>query len=287
MPTKPATGYNPAVSSSAPASAAGSPAPAASNGKALPLALAAAVLLGLAAAFGVNRAVASPSPFGTPLPALPAPLYESEGVSVNDTSVIDGRIAPELLHVLAFQPDGAPPLRYPYPSEHGDFDMQFVTGTESVIFDNASFLKDGIESQANVKFKQPLRLVKISLLLRPEGESLTTYVSRICNDLRRQGAEFYPDTKPLELPAYRFEHFEHKREVDGAMISNFTYVGPYGRYVVVIQFSTLPEMHERCRPYVEKSMRSFEPGWKSKKAMLMEDPTYGEYAGTGLLEREL
>ncbi len=244
-------------------------------------------VLGLLAAFGVRSAVASPAPLGQPLPQLPAPIYFTDGVKVQDSSVLQKRIAPEMLHVLALQPDGCPPLRYPYPGEHADFKMSFPTGTESVIFDNESFLKDGIESQANVRYDQALKLVKISMPRRQsDKESVTTYVSRITSELRRQGAQFNDHTERLDLPAYRFEHFEHQREANGRQLSNFTYVGPYGFHVIVIQFSTTPELHEACRPYVEKIMRSFEPGWQARKAMLLEDPAYGEYAGTGLENKD-
>ncbi|MCC7477249.1 hypothetical protein IT575_02225 [bacterium] len=257
------------------------------TGRMLGMALLGAVL-GIAASLAVRSAVASPAPLGQPLPRLSDPIYVSEGVKVSESSVLQKRIAPELLHVLALQPDGAPPLRYPYPSEHADFMMHFPTGTETVFFDNEAFLKDGIESQANVRYDQALKLVKISMPRRQsDKEKVSTFVSRITTDLRRQGAELYPNTERLDQPAYRFEHFEHKREVNGRMLSNFTYVGPYGVHVIVIQFSTTPELHESCRPYVDKIMQSFEPGWVAKKAMLLEDPTYGEYAGTGLENKDL
>lgn len=254
---------------------------ASSRGPGVPLVpLLIAVVLSLAAYFPIHDSLAANAPLGAGLPPLPPPLYRTEGVKANQASVLDGSMSPEQLSVLAAQPDGVPPLRYPYNSEFGDFSISYPTGTQTLVYGADTFLKDGVESQSTVLFNQALQNIKVSILpRRDKNEKVTTFVSRMRSELSREGAQFYPQQEPLELPTYRFEHFEHRRTVEGTERSNFTYVGPYGQYVVVFQFITTPELHEKCRPYAEKIMRSFIPGWKSKKAMLIEDPAYGELAG--------
>jgi hypothetical protein len=163
----------------------------------------------------------------------------------------------------------------------------FPTGTQSVTYGGDTFLKDHLESHSTLLFEQPLRLVKIYVMPREKGLSVEDFVKRNSEQIGKDGMKLLPRNERLELPAYRFEHYEYEEKIEGKTLSSFVYVGPYGNHVVVLKFTCEREQHEACRPYVEKIMRSFKPGWKSKKAMVLEDPAYGEFAGKGLEELEL
>jgi hypothetical protein len=225
------------------------------------------------------------APLGRPLPAVTL-RWQTEGVDPGSTSVLKGRIDKNWLESLAYQPDQAPPLDSPYQCDRGDFSIGFPLGTEVVVFPQDEFVKDQVDSQAGVRLDQPLRTVKISMPFREKGETLPTYVSRIRHELEQKGAVFYPDGEPVDLPAYRFLRLAYRRTAEKVEIAHVVFVGPLGVRTLVIDLTCEPGHIELMRPYAEKIIRSFEPGWTCKKAMLLEDPEYGEFAGTGLVSAE-
>lgn len=244
-----------------------------------------AVLLLLCSALLGYLLLRPAAPLGRPLPKV-ALRWQTEGVDPGSTSVLQGRIDKNWLESLAYQPDQSPPLDSPYQCDRGDFSIGFPLGTELVVFPQDEFVKDQVDSQAGVRLDQPLRTIKISMPFRNMGESLTTYASRIRHELEQKGAVFYQDSEAVELPAYRFLRLAYRRTAEKVEIAHIVFIGPLGVRTLVIDLTCEPDHIELMRPYAEKIIRSFEPGWTCKKAMLLEDPSYGEFAGTGLVSAE-
>lgn len=206
------------------------------------------------------------------------------GVTVKDTSLLRHKVNEAWLPSVAPQEDGAPPLIWGYTSVRAEFTIALPYGTEATSFPDDEFLKDDVEMQALLKLDQPLRAIKISMPARLKNERLETYASRVRNELERSKAVFYPEQEPVNLSDYRFVRLEYHRFHDGAEIAHCVFFGPLGPRVLAIDMLCAPEQRERCRPYFEKIIRSFRAGWKCRRAMLMEDPGYGDYANSGLLQ---
>lgn len=229
-----------------------------------------------AAAFAVAHRFGDAAPLGLPLPHVPQ-VVQVEGVEVADTSVLEGRIARPWLDELAPQPDGIPPLSYPYSSPQL-FTISYPFGAENTIFSQEQFVKNRLESQVNFKLGYPLQSIRCSIPTRREGESITEYAARLRHDLEASGARFYNHHERLELPQYRFEHFEYQLETEGGVdgdLSHYLYIGPLGTYVLAFDFQTVPEHHEAARPLVDKIMNSFAPLAVALEGMRLEDPGYG------------
>lgn len=229
-----------------------------------------------AAGFYVARAQSDPAPLGAPLPDVPQ-LYELiPREQLEESSLVEGRLAEVLLEVLAVQPDGSPPLRYPCDVQFIDFKVWHPYGTTTMSFGADDVAKNDVLVQADLIYDQPLRKLQYSMPHRVEGESLTTHVSRIRHELDQGGARFYPDVSPLALDGYRFEHFEYEQELEtGERLSRFVYFGPLGpKRVLRMDFATTPELHELARPYVLKIMGSFKVGEWLRDAALTYDPAY-------------
>jgi hypothetical protein len=233
--------------------------------------------------FAVGYVLFGPSaPFGTRLPSV-KPTIRYAGVSVSDTSLLKGQANDAWIPNVAPQEDGAPPLVWSYASERGDFKIGVPYGTEMVSYSNEEFLKDSVDAQGTVKLDQALRAIKVSMPGRNKDETIETYASRIRNDIERAGGTFYNNQDPVNLPAFRFVRLEYHRVHDGADVAHHLFLGPMGKRVLIIDLMSEPKHRELVRPYVEKMIRSFTPGWTCKRGMLMEDASYGQYAGSNLL----
>lgn len=242
--------------------------------------LAVAALGGFALGYGL---LSPGAPFGKRLSPV-KPLLEYKRVTIENTSLLAGRVHDAWLPNLAPQDDGAPPLLWGFTSERADFSIRLPYGAETTTYRDEEFSTDAVEMQAIVRLDQPLRAVKISLPGRRAGETIEVYASRVRSELTQQQAVFYAEQDPVDLPAYRFVRLEYHRVHDGADIAHCVFAGPLGNRVLMIDMMCEPKHRLRCRPYFEKIIRSFSPGWLCKRAMLKEDPAYGEYAGSGLLQ---
>ncbi|GEM_PF-2144504 len=237
------------------------------------------VVLGVvaaAAAFVTARAQGDPAPLGAPLPQVPR-LYEVvPHEQLEESSVVEGRLAEVLLEVLAAQPDGSPPLRYPIDVQFIDFKVWHPYGTASMSYGMEDVAKNNVLVQADLRYDQALRKLQYSMPPRIEGELLTTYVSRVRYELDQAGARFYADVSPLAVEGYRLEHFEYELEAEnGERLSHYVYFGPLGPMRVLrMDFVTSPELHELARPYVSKIMGSFKAGERLREAALTYDPNY-------------
>jgi hypothetical protein len=178
-------------------------------------------------------------------------------------------------------------LRSTYNSERADFAIGHPHGTEMWVHGPAEFAERFVDALAVVNLDQPLRYFEYKLPPRREGETSSGFVSRWQHELQQNGARLIGSMEPVEMPAYRLEHFEYEQEADGGMLTHFIYVGPMGRRLLVLDYISEPELHERARPMVEKIIASFKPGWELKKLMLKEDPQYGELAGTPLAGQQV
>ena len=236
------------------------------------------------AAFAYAHRDRSPAPCGVALPPVPS-LITLADKDFTDASIMEGRIPAAYLQFMAPQPDGVMPLRYPMDVVRSNFSLKLPMGTTSLPMGD-SFLEDSIDSQVVFKFDQQLDFIKISLPMREEGESLPEFVSRARHDYEQLGAEFKPDTDPLELDGMLFQHFEYQRPTamkEGEVkrdVSHYIYFAPAGVRVLVIDFMTTPPRHAAARPLVEKIMRSIEPGERFQEQMRLEYPQhFGEAAG--------
>lgn len=229
-----------------------------------------------AATFYAARAQGDPAPLGVPLPEVPQRYEIVPDEQLDESSVVEGRLAEALLEVLALQPDGSPPLRYPCDVEFIDFKVWHPFGTACMSYGAEDVAKTGILVQADLLYGQPLRKLQYSMPSRTDGESLTTWVSRLRHELDQRGARFYPDVSPLVPEGYRLEHFEYEQEAEnGERLSRFVYFGPLGpKRVLRMDFVTSPELHELARPYVLKIMGSFKAGARLREAAQIYDASY-------------
>lgn len=238
-------------------------------------------------ALGQNM-FAQPAPLGEPLPPVKMQWEIISREEADEASVIEKRTPDVWLEFLAFQPDGTPPLRTTYNSERANFSIGHFHGTEMWVHGPAEFAERFVDAMALVRLDQPLVRFEYRLPPRRVGEKVHEYVARWQHQLQDAGGELVGNFEPVEYPAYKFEHFEYTLSNDeGDSVSHFIYAGPFGRRVLVLDYVTMPELHERARPFVEKILTSFKPGWELKKLMLKEDPRYGELAGTPLAGQEV
>ena len=180
-----------------------------------------------------------------------------------------------------------PPLRWLYKSDLGDFTISHPHGTETTQLmdvDDHGIVTDAI---GVVRYGMPVVSFIYQMSPRLEGETAAEFTARYKYELDAAGAKLIGSHAPLELPAYKFQHFEYEEAepVDGRRFSHYIYVGPFGSRVLVLDFKCRGESHEQARKLVDKMMSNFEPGWELKKLMLKEDPEYGELAGTPLGEQ--
>jgi hypothetical protein len=237
------------------------------------------VVLGVVAAgaaFYAAQAQGDPAPLAVPLPRIPQRYEIVPHDRLEESSVVEGRLAEVFLEVLAWQPDGSPPLRYPIDVEIVDFKVWHPYGTGTMSMPMEEVARNDVLIQADLLYDQPLRKLQYSMPHRIEGELLTTYVSRMRYELDRAGARFYADVSPLALEGYRLEHFEYEQETEtGERLSHIVYFGPLGpKRVLRLEFVTTPELHELARPYAQKIMGSFKAGEKLRDAALTYDASY-------------
>jgi hypothetical protein len=239
-----------------------------------------ALLLG-GGAFLLARRTASPAPLGIPLPK-PQPRFVTDGVKPNGSDFIKGRIARAYLEFLAPEPDGTIPLRYTYRSGRGGFAIRHPMGATLLEDDNASFDKTQEDADCTLNFDQPLKEIRYSLPLRQDGEKVTEYVARKKYEAQQKGGKLVPgQDQELKFPRYRFEHCEFTMLEGGANVYHVWYVGPMGaRRVLLIDFMTTEDLIGQARNQIDRIMQSFQPTLDLAEVMLLEDPTYGELAGT-------
>jgi hypothetical protein len=236
--------------------------------------LLAAVAGGLLA-FLAGRLTGSAAPLDTALPAVPRLCEILPREDVADTSLLEMRMPEVLLEFLAPQPDGVPPLLYLADVELVGFKISHPKGAIAVQYPLEEVLEDGVLLQAQLEYDPPLKALKYSMPFRKEGESVTEYTARIRQELERKGATFYADVSPIALEDYRMEHFEYFRELDsGEVVSHYSFIGPLGKRVLVLDYMMPPELHEQARPWVYKIVRSFRPGQLFKEEVRKQDAAY-------------
>jgi hypothetical protein len=240
-----------------------------------------------AAAFLLLRQTASPAPLGVPLP-IPQPKIKTEGVAKNDINFLERRMPPVWVEFLAPQPDGTPPLKWPYSSDRGGFDVVHPEGALLLQQGGDYFMQTGEDAMVQVDYHQPLKEIHYVLPVRQPGESVTDYVARRRYELTQQGAKLVPGhSEQLLLPRYRFEHMEYIKTDGGVELYHITYIGPLGARFLVADFAAPPALIDLARKQVDKIMASFKPKRELQQVMLMEDPTYGELAGTPEMDEAL
>jgi hypothetical protein len=245
--------------------------------------LAVAAALAAAAFFGL-RATASPAPFGAAV-MRPQPQFTTEGVAFDKTDWLAKRVPPAYLEFLAPQPDGTPPLRYPYKCDRGGFTIRHPMGAELTQLAPEQFFQQSIDAIVDIHYDQPLQRIRYQFPVRHAGETVEQFIARMRYELERMGATFPADApKRLELPRYRFERLEFvsapQSGAGRAAEQHFWFVGPLGSRVALIDFSAAPANAVLARRQAEKVMGSFSPSFDLGLVMLEEDPQYGEWGGT-------
>jgi hypothetical protein len=252
-----------------------------------PVAAWSGTLLAAGCAFLLLRQTASPAPLGVPLP-IPQPKILTKDVAKHDIDTLGKRMPPVWLEFLAPQPDGTSPLHWPYDSQRGGFTIMHPMGALLLEQGGAYFAQTGEDAMVKVDYNQPVKLIKYLMPVRQQGESVTEYVARRRYELTQEGAQIVGGhNEQLKLPRYRFEHFEFTRKDDGVETYHVWYAGPLGGRILVVDFSTRPELIDLARLQIDKIMASFKPHHELEQVMLMEDPTYGELAGTPEVEEAL
>ncbi len=200
------------------------------------------------------------APLGAPLPEYSV-LIEYEGIEYDDSSLLTGRLNERLLELLGPQPDGVPPLNRPYTSKSAGFTIGHPFGTQMTIFLQQNFMQDQVLSQAFLWDGMPLKAIKYILPEKEEGDKVTVHVSRVRKELEAKDANFLAPQGVVELADYRFETLEYEMvDESGELRTHFVFFGPFGPRILTIDFIALEGMHAQAIPYVDKIIRSFEPG---------------------------
>lgn len=217
----------------------------------------------------------SPAPFGARLPRLPRELYTVEGVQTKDGSVLKRRMPLGLLEHFVPQPDGAVPLQNRFESLLAGYSLLLPPGGDVVEYPAESFNKDGVDCEITFKWDQPLLAIKVSLLQRDDKTSYVAYADRIVAQMQDREAAVIDKPAPYEVDDYPFQKFSYKRMNEkGTELAHFIYVGPFGRFVLVMDFMGVPQNFAGCKAQVEKSMRTFRPGYPREKTVTPADPGY-------------
>lgn len=235
------------------------------------------VLVVLAAGVGTGTfrwamAQADPEPLGVPVPKVDAAYELLPAERTGEASVINRQLPESMLELLVEQPDGSPPLRYGISCDIGDFSIRHHYGAQTRAYSYEEVKLDGTLIEGDMMFDHPLRYFKYSAIQRKDKETAAEHAARLHDNLAQEGAKFHPDTTPLEIDGYRFEHFEYDlaRESE-ELITHFLFIGPLGpNRVLVMNFMTVPELHGRTAPAVWKIMRSFVPGWELQELTIAE-----------------
>ncbi len=241
-------------------------------------------------AWAGSRWFAAPSPFGAPLPAprpyifTIVPREQVEEVSWPKRVTIEA-----WLEFMAPQPDGFPPLRWPFHSELGDYTISLPQCARTSVVESMD--EHGIVTDAwgQLQYDWPLESFIFQMSPRKDGETAAEFTARYQHDLTKSGTKLIGSLDPVELPVYRFQHFEYQEQepVDGVTYSHYIYIGPFGSRVLVFDFVCEAESHEAARGLIAKVLSSFTPGWELKKIMLHEDPQYGDLAGSKIAEQPI
>lgn len=241
-------------------------------------------------AWAGSRWFASPRPLGAPLPPPKPAIFTIIPREQADEASWMKRITLEAwLEYLAPQPDGLPPLRWPFHSEWGDYSMSLPQGSSTTFVmdvDDHGIITD---AWGQMNHDWPLRTFVFQMCPRKEGETVEEFTARYQSDLMKSGVKLIGNLDPVLMPEYKFQHFEYHdpEPVDGVTYSRYVYVGPFGSRVLVQEYICPFEFHEQARGLVNKILNSFEPGWELKKIMLHEDPDYGDLAGGRIAEQPI
>jgi hypothetical protein len=240
-------------------------------------------------AFAGRRLFSEPAPLGVPLPPVRQLFTILPREQADETSWLERKTADAWLEFLAPQPDGLPPLRWPYMSPLADFTISLPHGAEVSQLNSVDANGVVTEAIGELHYGWPIIRFSFQLVPRRDAETVTEFTARFEHELTASGSELIGQHEPFALPAYQFQHFEYREGAAAENVpeSHYIYVGPCGRRVVLMDFVCLDQQHEAARPLLEKILKSFTPGWELKKLMLKEDPGYGELAGTPLGEQEV
>jgi hypothetical protein len=259
------------------------------NKLALGIWIAACLVVAAGAVYAGSRYFTEPAPLGVPLPPVRNTFTILPRDQIQDTSWNKRTTVSAFLEFMAPQPDGMPPLRWPYESTIGDFTIWHPHGTELTNMGDVDANGVITEGWAVVHYDWPLKEFIYQYAPRKTGERVTEFVARYEHELTANGATLIGNHDTLDLPAYQFQHFEYQeaQPVDGQTISHYIYIGPFGRRAIVLNFTCLADQHEAARPLIAKIMASFTPGWELKKLMLKEDLNYGELARSALAGQDV
>jgi hypothetical protein len=234
---------------------------AASRGAGLRAVLVLVVLLAGASATGYTLGLRN-APLGTPLPAKPKPLVQTAGVQIKDSSTLALRVNEKVLDKLAPQPDGAAPLDLLLPSGRGDYAMKFPFGSQMINLPNSIYSKNQLDAQVSFMYGQPLFRLNASITPRKGAESYHAAAGRLLLAELRQGAVSAGSSEALPAVGCPFSQFSYVHKgYEGVQEFRDVYVGPYGDYLLVLDFMAKAEYKVQAQALAAKIVASFETKW--------------------------
>lgn len=201
-----------------------------------------------------------PEPLGVPIPPPPAPIFTLFKDSPSQSSFRERRMHEAWATRMAPQPDGLPPLVYRYRSERFGFSALYPYGAENVQYNNADFLKDGVESQALVKVDQALAAIKVSLPPKESSQAQRLFAHDLLGRLTVDGAQLRSELATAKLPGATFETTAYYRETADGKYVHRLYIAGAGARALVFDFMLDPDDVEQGEKYADKIMHSFDPG---------------------------
>lgn len=230
-----------------------------------------AVLLAGASAMGYTYGLRN-APLGIPLPPKPAPVVQTAGIEMKDSSVVTRRISTKILDLLAPQPDGASPLMLLLPSDRGDFAMKFPFGSQYVNLPDDVYNKTHTDSQVTFKYGQPLFLGNAMFIPREDAESYSAAAQRLLKEEVRNGAQAVSSSELLPEPGTPFAQFAYVHKgPEGDQEFRSIYVGPYGSYLLVLDFMAKAKYQEQALALANKIVASFHSNFPQAERLRPQD----------------
>jgi hypothetical protein len=212
------------------------------------------------------------TPLGIPLPAKRKPLIQTAGVVFKDSSAVDLRINAKVLDKLAPQPDGTAPLDMIMPSERGDFTMKFPYGAQFVNLPDEIYKKNMIDSQVSFKHGHPLFLVNLIFAPRKGTESYRAAAQRLLESQVRDGAKAVGSSEVAPTPDAPFSQFAYVHQgPEGDQEFRDIYVGPYGDYLLVLDFMAKVKFQALAQAQAAKIVASFHTNFPEAERLRPQD----------------
>jgi hypothetical protein len=200
------------------------------------------------------------APLGVPIPPPPAPIFKATKAAKHDSSYLRRDLPEGWVAQFAPQPDGLPPLRRGFQSERLDYSVNYPFGCEVVVFPDEAFLKDGVDSQAQVTIDQPITAFKVTYVPRDKAKSTAQYAAELLLEMQNKTAQDTEQPQQVALPGATFTTLAYSRDAGEGLLRHRLYLLGMPHATIVYDFMLKPEHADEGERMVQKIMDSFRPG---------------------------